>query len=726
MTQENKYKDECLKAWSDFEQVPYVDRIKITFIPEKPAPQDIANYGLPKKERKFKKVVPNVVFIEKIDESGNKVTNDKGEPIFVSRFEGHETYEQQDALLKQFTEWRRKGYWFYNGDNLEYITGDHWYYWNVVKIMIGQVNQETGELDERRDNPWFIDRDRMFFYTWRQVEIVPYCFGLLLLSGRRWGKTAKGLSILQNSSTWYGESLNVMQGQTYEFAKDTLFQEIRSIMREMPDHPYFKPIHQDLSDTIKFWPKGSNQDGSNTIKRNGVLYSELKPTAQTLTSADGKRIKRAFLDEVCKWTSVSVKKAVSILVETLAIGSRTRGKLFAATTAENLAGRTLPEFKSLWENSNLALMDDFSQTPSKLYRVFFSAALGYQHEPDPIFTLPDKFNKPTIDEWGYSDTRLATEIILYLRKKYSGDDLVDFVRKYPLTSEEALSFSQEKTPYDVAKLNQQLQYNDDIRVRVGDEVVRGDFEWVEYFKKVEFFPKPDGKWKVCWMPPPEDRNQYDIHMGVRRPTRSWVYAGVDPFDHKTTEESKFSNGAAASLCLGHPKGFPRKGFVCMYDYRPPTALLFYEDVLKQLMFYSSPCLAESQKYGFINWMNDHGFGGYIENNPLKPDQKNQGVSTRDPDMRVALINLMRSFVFETMGRKVIYDENDEILDEEWGHCPFDDFISNLLSFNPMDWTPSDLPVAAKLALLATERPEYAQAEIKINLTDWGFNTMKGR
>jgi len=718
MKDENKYKDECLEAWSKFESKQIVDRIKITCIPEKPAPQEIANYGLPKDDRIFKRTIPKVVFIQKTDHQGNELKNDKGDLIFVARFEGYETSEKQHEFLTQITEWRRSGYWFYNGDNLEYITGDHWFYLNVVKIMVARTDPKTGETYDERDYPWFIDRDRMFFHAWRQVEYVPYCFGMLLLSARRMGKTAKGLSILVNSGTWYKESLNIIQGQTFDFAKGTMFQEIKSMMRELPDHPYFKPIHQDLADSIKFWPKGSSQEDGHTIKREGILYSEIKPTAQTLTAGDGKRVKRAFLDEVCKWTAVSVKKAISILVETLAIGSKTRGKLFAATTAENILGKTLPEFKSLWENSNLALIDDFSQTPSKLYRVFFSAVLGYQHEPDPFFPIPDKFNKPAIDKWGYSDTELAREIIMYLRKKYTGDDLVDFVRKYPLTAEEALSFSQEKTPYDVPKLNEQLQYNADYRIKVQDEVVVGNFEWIEYFRTVEFVPRSDGNVKLCWMPPPGDRNQFETYLGVTRPTRSWVYTGIDPFDHDITEDNKFSNGAAASLCLGHPVGFPRKGFVCMYDHRPDTAYMFYEDMLKQLIFYSSPCLPENQKYGFITWMNDKGFGGYIEDNPLKPDQKNQGVSTKDKDTRNAMINKMRSFVFDTMGRKLIYDENDLIIEERWGHCPFDDFIVDLLAFNPANWKPSDLPVAAKLALLATERPEFAYEDIKMNLNDW--------
>lgn len=713
MSKPSKYEIECIDAWHSFNYDIRVSGLKITCIPEKPPFDSIPNYGRPRHERKFKSSVP-----ETIEDADGRIW-----------FKGYDTVEKEKRLLKKFHEWRNTGYWFYNGDRLEFITGDHWYQLSVLKIKLKEVKAD-GTGTRGRNLPHFIDAHRDLFYFWRMVSLHKYCFGMLFLGYRRFGKTGDAIACKLNKNTQTKDAVSGIQAQNDKFA-GRIFKELVAQWRNLPQHPYFFPIHTGESDpasALKFYaPNKSSKHNQRVEINEEALNTIIDFRATNAVAYDGEPISDLLMDEVSKWVTANLTEIMSVNIETLADGLEALGKIYATTTAENIGGKTLPEFIQLWNESDLDKRDGIGQTPSRLWRVFISADQGYRHNPSEDGELPEDLKHPTIDEFGYSDRDRARKVILYARSKMSGETLVRYIRKYPLTAEEALMYSATNCPFDTKKLNTQLTWNENTRVTIGDSVVQGNFAWEPglEFRRSVWQPSDQGRWLQCWMPAEADRNQWDVQNGILVPTRQWVFTGIDPFDHKTTEEYKHSNGASASLCLGYPITHPEQGFVCIYNNRPPDPYIFYEDMIKQAMFYSSPIMVENQKYGIVKWLEHHGFGGFVEPNPMRVGQKNDGISTKDADLRIAMINGLMAYIHKYVGQRKETDaDGDEI--EVYGNCPFDMLLKDWIMFNPMQWLKSDLTVASMLSLLALRKVEYEFVNTQsYTLSDWGWGEKKG-
>lgn len=704
-----KYEKECIDAWLAFDEKPIIQGIPITCIPPKPAFDKIDNFGLPKQERKFGPSVPDVVE----DSRGNLW------------FKGYENEEAERKLLLKFKEYRTNGYWFYNGDKLEYIAEDHWYQLSVCKLKV-KYRDKNGVLKRGRELARFIDAHQIVFLVWREIKLNPYYSGLNLLSFRRFGKTGDAIAIKLNTNTQTREAVSGIQAQNDKYGK-SIFKELVYQWQLLPRHPFFFPPHSGESNPESMLrlrePSRKSIKNQLTTLSEESLNTIIDFRACTPTAYDGEAISDLLMDEACKWENASLSEVLSVNLETIADGPESIGKIFLTTTAENIGGKTLPEYTDIWNDSDFSKRNSFGQTPSKLLRVFIGADWGYRHDPDEDGPLPEEFKRPTIDEWGYSDREYSRRIIMALRANLTGDRLIRFIRKYPLSPQEALMYTQGNCPFDTIKINDQLNHNELIRVTIAERVVRGNFDWeVGYeFKRVVWHPTPEGKWLMAWMPLEADRNQWEISNGVMRPTRNWVYTGVDPYDHKTTEDGKFSKGASASLCLGYPQSHPEKGFVCIYSNRPSDPYTFYSDMLKQAMFYSSPMIIENQKYGLCQWLSASGFSGYTMPNPLNPDQKNDGVSTKEDDLRIAMINGLIAHIHEGVGKRTEVDADGELVDI-FGNCPFDDLLHDWRRFDAAKWTKSDLTVASMLSLLSLRRPEYQAVIQSLKLSDWGWGS----
>ena len=703
---------DCYRAWQNYTPVDKLGGFKITHIPQKPSNfKSIANYGKKKENRTFPyEEFPNLV-VER-DDNGN---------ITDTSFEGM-SEEEEVAYLKTLVDRWQNGIWFYNGDNLEYITGDHWYYLNIMKINV-KYKGSKGRLKRGRKNPYFIDGDRNWFYLWKQIEMLNPVAGMIFVTKRRGGKTLKACSTMLSAATREMEVECGIQAQNGEFAKK-LFSELVSLWKNIPRHELFFPTHSgndSPTTSLEFRTPTKTRGSSKFFSQKEVLDSSIDWAATTPAAYDGRTMYRFLLDEASKINGCDVNDLVGIVKETLGDGASYIGKMIITSTAENIGGKTLKQFETLWKESDPKLVSEMGQTPSGFYRFFQGADIGYRYDPEVDGKLSAKFDKPTIDHWGYSDREVARSIILELRKGKTGDALVKFIRKFPLSEEEAFMYAENTCPFDTVKINQQITYNDDLRLSGNLDLVRGNFFWSESYRKVDFAPAEKGRWLVSLMPEPEDRNQYEFSMNVARPTRNYFSIGIDPFDHNQTEDKKrFSNGASATLCLGYST-HPHRGFVCMYNNRPATANLFYEDMLMQAMFYSSPVIVENQKHGLVNWFQDKGFGGFIESDPLDLKKTTEGVSTRSLDTRNTMVNGMVAFVYESIGKKNVRipNEHGELQFEEvWGDCPFDDFLRELVQFNNANWTPSDMTVAAMLALLSTKKAQYTVQEASFNIEDF--------
>jgi hypothetical protein len=213
---------------------------------------------------------------------------------------------------------------------------------------------------------------------------------------------------------------------------------------------------------------------------------------------------------------------------------------------------------------------------------------------------------------------------------------------------------------------------------------------------------------------PEDQNKYQLRGTQRAPTRENFFTGIDPFSHETTVRHG-SNGAIVTIMKNHPADTRKEVVACVYNYRPkggPNELA--EDLIKQMVYYSSPTLAERQTYGLIQAVQARGYQGFMLKNPLEKDprklaQQDYGYPTTGKESREQMISMVASFIMDNFG----YFEEEE----RYGYLYYQEINKQLMEFDMLKWTKYDLVVALGLAVVAMR----GQREIKaarFSAADW--------
>jgi len=152
--------------------------------------------------------------------------------------------------------------------------------------------------------------------------------------------------------------------------------------------------------------------------------------------------------------------------------------------------------------------------------------------------------------------------------------------------------------------------------------------------------------------------------------------------------------------------------VAEYINRPGTVFEFYEDVLKQCVFYGHQVLSENNRVGLINWFTEHGYKNYLMRRPeathtsYSKSQKTLGIPTSGDVVRDAMIGGLEAYVVDAVG----YDESEDL----GGKLYFNHLVEDLLVFESGDWQKYDATVAAGLAVLATRKKIPKKEEVADN------------
>lgn len=661
----------CKEIYEEYKPIKNLGGLDITHIPEKPKRANLIDgYGLPAKQRKFAPIqFPDLLF------------DDKQCIGFRDLSE-----EESKEFLTKITEYRKNGYWFFNNDKLEYITGDHWYYLNFIKIDI-RTKDASGLRRKLKRLPNWVDADRNFFIFWREAELNDFSFGMMYISSRRTGKSAKSLSILLNAATSVREAHIGIQAQNSTMAK-SLFKRLVRTWSMLPKHPWSYPEHSgdtSPSQILKFEPSATRSSKIQVGEDKDALYSKIEHRPTTEYAFDGEGMFRLFIDEGSKIEGCDINELYNVNRETMADPPYATGKMILTSTAENIGGKTLEPFQRMFERSNVTKLNELGQTASGLFGYFQGADMGYRFDPSDVKEgFSGSTFGQTLDEWGYSNRENARELILAQRKSLKGTDLIQFIRKYPLEVSEAFAVEKGASPFNTLNLNSQLKYNIDAEIKPR----RGNFEWVG--KEVMFYPHEKGKWLVAWMPPEEYRCRLSHGFDSFAPTVRECWTGIDPYEADKTVE-KGSDAASVTYCnVGH--FFDRITPVCIYVNRPPTAEEMFDDLLKQSIFYSSKTLVEvNAGRGLVRYWKKKGYKGLLLADPLSPKKHPDGCHTRNDDTRNTMVNKQRTYIEENVG---LVNE-DEL---EYANFQFEELLKDHRDFEAGNWTPSDLTVASMLAL----------------------------
>ena len=289
------------------------------------------------------------------------------------------------------------------------------------------------------------------------------------------------------------------------------------------------------------------------------------------------------------------------------------------------------------------------------------------------------------------------------RKAFSNDshELNESIRQFPFTDDEAFRDSTKSSLFNIAKIYEQVQYNEEM---YPNPVVRGNFVWRDGVldTSVIFSPDPDGRWYISWMPPEKIRSVIKMERGKRFPPNDFLgVGGVDSYDLDATTDGRASKGACHMMTKFNME-YPSNMFVAEYASRPPLAKIFYEDVLMAAVFYGFPLLIENNKYGIVRYFESRGYDGYVMDRPQHlggstnhVTVKTKGIPSNSQDVIQAHAQAIEAYIHHHIG---INDETGQ-----YGNMYFGRTLEDWINFKIDDRTKYDLSISSGLALLGAQK-----------------------
>ena len=586
---------------------------------------------------------------------------------------------------------RREGFWFYNDGTPTYITGRHYMMLQWTKLDIGY--------------PYFLDFQRDIFLHMCACETDPRCIGQLYTKCRRSGYTNICSAVLVDEGTQVKEKLLGIQSKTGKDAQENIF--MKKVVYMFRNYPFFfKPIQDGTTNPrmeLAFREPSKRITKKNKTSQTGEALNTVINWKNTTNNAyDGEKLHLLYLDEAGKWERpTDIKDAWRIQRTCLIVGRKIVGKALVGSTVNPMdkGGR---QYKDLWKDSDPLERNANGRTVSGLYRLFIPAQESLEGFFDiygkPVTTDPDAIVE------GIDGVDISIGSKTYLKNeraslKHDPSELNEVTRQFPFTEDEAFRDSIEGSLFNIGKIYQQIEYNDEL---FPNPVVRGNFIWKEKDKEAVFSPDINGRFKVSWMPPNEQRNVLKNDRGKKvAPFADRGCGGVDSYDLDATLDGRGSKGALHLYNKFHMEN-PSNMFVLEYASRPDLAKIFYEDVLMAAFFYGYPLLVENNKYGIVRYFESRGYDGYLMDRPehLKgasstASVKTKGIPSNSQDVIQAHAHAIEAYIHDHVG--INYDSG------EIGKMYLNDTMEDWIGFKIDKRTKFDLTISSGLALLAAQK-----------------------
>lgn len=476
---------------------------KTYITPPLPDLKTIEGYDLPKKDQKWKK--PHIPS----DEEAKNMTK-----------------AEKAAIIEREMKRRIYGYWFMNNGVPTYITGDHYFcltYW-----FMGALTKDG--------YPEYRAAAAKWYYVMDMAEKSENCYGLIMSTNKRFGKTEYALSSLYNAATLVDEEcLYGMQSLNATEAKNNLFKS--RLMRSHKRIPnWIKPVSneskgtKDIVSELTFMGEKMDGGGYKAGLNNIIDWRPTIPSAY-----QGKRPRKIFLDEPGSLEEMSLIEWWTTVREQLALGKRIFGKASLPTTMEDMKKKGAIEFVKLWEDSNPEDLDKNGRTKSGLWRYFKPFFLGREGFVDDYGNdLIEEAKQFRANQLEHADHAAAEKI----------------KRQYPETVEEAFGI--------VISGKWEADVKDILKTALAEAEAK---DITRYFK----ISKYDNTLRLqpCKSTDPE------AVMIVEDPEPGVKYGGgIDSIgtDNQTGDEG----GSKLAFCI--TKGFGGMGLsyapVCLYEFRP--------------------------------------------------------------------------------------------------------------------------------------------------------------
>ena len=609
---------------------------------------------------------------------------------------------------------REEGHWFNNKGLATYITGTHFMYLQWSKIDVGQ--------------PEFREANRLFFIFWEACKADSRCYGMAYLKNRRSGFSFMASGETVNLATISSDARFGILSKSGSDAKKMFTDKVVPISVNYPF--FFKPI-QDGMDRPKTElayriPASRLTRKSIQNKQNDEILEGLDTTIDWKNtgdnSYDGEKLKLLVHDESGKWERPdNILNNWRVTKTCLRLGARIIGKCMMGSTS-NALDKGGENFKKLYYASDVTKRNKNGQTKSGLYSLFIPMEWNYEGFIDeyghPVF------DTPTEEVLGPYGDPIEIGIIEHWNNEAEGlksdqDALNEFYRQFPRTEEHAFRDETKSSLFNLAKIYEQIDYNQDLRNT--SVVSTGNFSWENGIKdsKVLFTPNQQGRFKITWVPSYDIQNRQVIKNGMKYPGNEHMGAfGCDSYDISGTVGGNGSKGALHGLTKFSMEDAPPNTFFLEYVARPQTAEIFFEDVLMACVFYGMPILAENNKPRLLYYFKRRGYRGYSMNRPDKlwnklstAEKEIGGIPNSSEDIKQAHAAAIESYIDKHVGLKE---------DGNYGDLYFSETLNDWAKFDINNRTKYDAAISSGLAIMACNknlyRPNPIMQKRKLNLS----------
>ena len=605
-------------------------------------------------------------------------------------------YDYIDEEFKR----REEGFWFNNNGTPTYITGTHYMYLQWSKIDVGA--------------PDFREANRLFFIFWEACKADKRCYGMCYLKNRRSGFSFMSSAETVNQATLASDSRFGILSKTGADAKKMFTDKVVPISINYPF--FFKPIQDGMDrpkselayrvPASKFTRKKitANEQQEDLVGLDTTI--DWKNTGDN--SYDGEKLALLVHDESGKWERPdNILNNWRVTKTCLRLGSRIIGKCMMGSTSNSL-DKGGENFKRLYSASDVTKRNRNGQTASGLYSLFIPMEWNYEGFIDehgsPVF------NTPSDDVFDPHGELIDVGVIDHWQNEADGlkgdqDALNEFYRQFPRTEEHAFRDETKNSIFNLVKIYEQIDYNEEMSRTLG--ISTGSFQWVNGVKdtSVIFYPDPQGRFKVSWVPPTNIQNKIVIKNGIKYPGNEHMGAfGCDSYDISGTVDGKGSKGALHGLTKFSMEDAPANQFFLEYIARPQTAEMFFEDVLMALVFYGMPLLAENNKPRLLYYLRRRGYRGFSMNRPDKvwnklstAEKEIGGIPNSSEDIKQAHAAAIEMYIQSHVGMNA---------EGQFGNCYFNELLNDWAKFDINKRTKHDASISSGLAIMACNRHLY--------------------
>jgi hypothetical protein len=612
---------------------------------------------------------------------------------------------------------REFGFWFYNNGNPTYITGSHYMYLQWTKIDVGK--------------PEYRESNRLFFIYWEACKADNRCYGMCYLKNRRSGFSFMSSSETVNQATITSDARFGILSKTGSDAKKMFTDKVVPISVNYPF--FFKPI-QDGMDRPK--SELAYRVPASKITRKSISNTSTQSDLQGLdttidwkntgdNSYDGEKLRLLVHDESGKWEKPdNILNSWRVTKTCLRLGSKVIGKCMMGSTS-NALEKGGNNFKKLFYDSDPKERNSNGQTKSGMYNLFIPMEWNMEGFIDkfgqPVFNNPedkitdvfgDIISQGAVDYWENEVESLKSD----------PDALNEFYRQFPRTESHAFRDESKNTIFNLTKIYQQIDYNDSRVIK--NSIIRGNFHWAEGQRDTKVIWSPDlkGRFFVSWIPEPALANNVQVANGKKFPGNAHMGSfGCDSYDISGTVGGGGSKGSLHGMTKFHMHNAPVDSFFLEYISRPPTAEIFYEDVLMALHFYGMPVLVENNKPRLLYYLKERGYRNFSMNRPdkaknaLSKAEKELGGIPSSSAVISAHAESIEAYIEKNVG--VVTDES---------HGELGDFGSMYFTRTLLDWsnydinnrTRFDATVSSGFAIMANQgslkRKQEKRTEINLN------------